>query len=319
MQKILIKGGGITALVAGWELTKKQNYAIDIAAPQSAPMGSASWYAGGMLAPYCERESSEALIQTAGITAIDWWQENFPNLVSRNGTLVLATNRDLSELERFAAQTEQHSYLNGQEIAKLEPDLEGRFDRALFYKDEAYLNPRQVLVHLKEQLVNKGTNFINPLSQQIDKTKYSYIITATGIDAKKNLEQLRGVRGEMLLVKCEDIKLSRSIRLLHPRIPLYIVPRPNSEFMIGATMIESDSVAPITARSMMELLSAAYALHPAFGNGTIIESNVGVRAAFPDNLPRIDISGKYISINGLYRHGYLLSPYLAQQLAQLLQ
>lgn len=319
MQKILIQGGGIAALVASWELIKKQKYILDIAAPSAAPVGSASWYAGGMLAPYCERESSEALIQNAGVKAIEWWQENFPNLVNKTGTLVLATSRDQSELERFAAQTEHYSYLNSQEIAILEPDLAGRFDTALFYKDEAYLNPRQILMHLKEQLANKGANFINPFAQQIDESKYSYIISATGIDAKNDLTQLRGVRGEMLLLKCEDIKLSRSIRLLHPRIPLYIVPRPNGEFMIGATMIESDSSAPITARSMMELLSAAYALHPAFGNATILESSVGVRAAFPDNLPRIDASGKYISINGLYRHGYLISPYLAQQLVQFLQ
>ena len=52
-------------------------------------------------------------------------------------------------------------------------------------------------------------------------------------------------------------------------------------------MIESDEAARISARSMLELLSAAYALHPAFGEAQIVEIGTGVRAAFPDNLPRL--------------------------------
>src|SRR3546814_15427534 len=83
--------------------------------------------------------------------------------------------------------------------------------------------------------------------------------------------------------------------------------------MVGATMIETGSAGPITARSMMELLNAAYALHPAFGEAEIVETGVGIRPAYPDNLPRVSRDGGMISVNGLHRHGFLLAPSMAQR------
>ncbi|MDH5410659.1 MAG: FAD-dependent oxidoreductase, partial [Alphaproteobacteria bacterium] len=106
------------------------------------------------------------------------------------------------------------------------------------------------------------------------------------------------------------------VRMLHPRIPLYIVPRGDGLFMIGATMIESDERYRITARSMMELLGGAYALHPAFGEAEIVEIGTDVRPAFADNLPCIRRRGRVIHVNGLYRHGYLLAPALARMTAE---
>ena len=35
-------------------------------------------------------------------------------------------------------------------------------------------------------------------------------------------------------------------------------------------------------------------------------------SALPDNLPRIVIDGRRIAVNGLYRHGFLLAPALAE-------
>jgi glycine oxidase len=121
----------------------------------------------------------------------------------------------------------------------------------------------------------------------------------------------------MLILRAPDVTLSRPVRLLHPRFPLYVVPRADHCFMVGATMIESESGRPVTARSMMELLNAAYSVHPAFGEAEIVEAGVGVRPAYPDNLPRVTQSGATISINGLYRHGFLLAPAMAQRAAQM--
>ncbi|MBV9289491.1 MAG: FAD-dependent oxidoreductase, partial [Hyphomicrobiales bacterium] len=104
---------------------------------------------------------------------------------------------------------------------------------------------------------------------------------------------------------------------LHPRIPLYVVPRADGECMIGATMIESAEKGAVTARSAIELLSAAYALHPAFGEAEILELGAGVRPAYPDNEPRIEERLGRIFVNGLYRHGFLLAPSLAAKAADL--
>ena len=121
----------------------------------------------------------------------------------------------------------------------------------------------------------------------------------------------------MLVIHCPDVTITRPVRLLHPRIPLYIVPRGDGVYMLGATMIESEDSGRITARSMLELLSAAYALNPAFGEAEVLEVGVDLRPAFPDNLPRIRRLGGRIYANGLYRHGYLLAPALARGVADL--
>jgi glycine oxidase len=140
-----------------------------------------------------------------------------------------------------------------------------------------------------------------------------WTIDCRGFAAQDQLRHLRGVRGEMLMLRTQEIHLARPVRLLHPRYPVYIVPRGDGRFMVGATMIESEQGGPMTARSALELLSAACTLHPAFGEAEIIEMGANVRPAFADNLPRLRIEGQTLFVNGLFRHGFLLAPALARR------
>jgi glycine oxidase len=99
---------------------------------------------------------------------------------------------------------------------------------------------------------------------------------------------------------------------MHPRYPLYIVPRENQHYLIGATSIESDDRRPMTVQSALELLSAAFTVHPGFAEASIVELIVNCRPALPDNLPAIQVRDGLIRVNGLYRHGFLISPRLAE-------
>ena len=173
--------------------------------------------------------------------------------------------------------------------------------------------PRQALRDLHKQLQDRGVEFHRKLAP----SRLENAIDCRGLHAREVLHDLRGVKGEMLVIRCPDVTLTRPVRLLHPRMPLYIVPRGDGIYMLGATMIESEDSSRITARSMLELLSAAYALNPAFGEAEVLEIGVDLRPAFPDNLPRIRRLGRTIYANGLYRHGYLLAPALAQGVADL--
>ncbi|EJF85723.1 FAD-dependent oxidoreductase [Candidatus Bartonella washoeensis] len=313
MKNILIKGAGVGGLTVAFMLQHK-GVSVTVSAPPHSPIGTASWYAGGMLAPYCEKESAEQIVEDLGIQAIKWWRKTLPHLVISKGTLVVAPTRDIGELERFSERTHNHKTINGAEIAHLEPDLAERFNCALFYEDEAHIDPRKALITLKEDLIKKGACFVDV---EIPETNFDTVIDATGIARLGKDKNIRGVRGEMLLVRSTDIKISRPIRLLHPRFPLYVVPRQNNIFMIGATMIESDFDGAISVRSMMELLNAAYTLHPAFAEAEIVESGVGIRACYPDNFPCVHKDGNHISINGFYRHGFLLSPEMAKRAIKL--
>ncbi|MFO1371626.1 MAG: FAD-dependent oxidoreductase [Candidatus Competibacteraceae bacterium] len=141
------------------------------------------------------------------------------------------------------------------------------------------------------------------------------MLDCRGLAANDALPELRGVRGEILTLRTQEVHLHRPIRMMHPRYPLYIVPRPGNRFVVGATSIESDSLRPPTVRSTLELLSAAYALHPAFAEAEIIEMKTQCRPTLPDHLPCILQQDNLLHINGLYRHGYLLSPLLAEVVA----
>ena len=124
--------------------------------------------------------------------------------------------------------------------------------------------------------------------------------------------ELRGVKGEMILIETAEVQLARPVRLMHPRWPLYLIPRADNLFMLGATSLEAEDTG-VSLRSALELLGAAYSVHPAFGEARILEFGSGLRPAYPDNLPRITVtSEREIRVNGLYRHGFLIAPALAQ-------
>ncbi|KQV73117.1 glycine oxidase ThiO [Rhizobium sp. Root1220] len=310
---VLVRGPGVAGLTVAHELRKR---GADVTIVDSYPTfrHAASWLAGGMLAPWCERESADEAVLLRGLDAADRWDAILPGEVQRYGTLVVAPARDYGELKRFAGRTTGHQWLGDAEIASLEPSLAGRFRQGLFFPGEAHLDPRRVLTLLRYRLAVQGVVFAEHSASE---EGFDNVVDCTGAARIGTAAGLRGVRGEMLYLETQEIDLARPVRLLHPRFPVYIVPRGAGLFMVGATMIETEFGGPVAARSLMELLNAAYALHPAFAEATVVETGAGIRPAFPDNFPRATREGNRISINGLYRHGFLLAPAMAKGAADL--
>lgn len=310
---VLVKGAGVAGLATALELARR-GISVEVVERRADIGLGASHWAGGMLAPYCEREAAEEIVLTSGLLAADWWDEAVPALVQRRGTLVLANPRDLADLKRFATRTRGHRWLGEEEIAELEPDLAGRFVTGLFFAEEAHLDPRKALRGLHQAARQLGVSFRFG-EEAGDAAGYASVVDCRGPQAIGEIDGLRGVRGEMLYLETTDVTLSRPVRLLHPRHPLYIVPRGNGLFMLGATMIETEDDGPITARSMMEMLNTAYALHPAFAEARIVETGTGIRPAFPDNVPRLIETSDGLAVAGMHRHGFLLAPALAREAA----
>lgn len=310
MTRANVIGAGVAGLCVASELVAR-GCAVTVfdPVPQPGPH-HCSWWAGGMLAPFCEGEAAEEPVVRLGRQAADWWERQGVS-VTRRGTVVVTLNRDRRELDRFARRTEGHTRLDATALAALEPDLAGRFDRALHVTDEAHLDPRAALRHLRTRLEGDGVTFVAEPGRADGLT-----FDCRGLAARDALCDLRGVKGEMAVLRAPDIRLTRPVRLLHPRFPLYVVPRADGHFMLGATQIESDDRRR-RVRSVLELLSAAYALHPAFGEAELVEIGADARPAFPDNLPRLIRRGETIHANGLFRHGFLLAPALARMAVDL--
>jgi glycine oxidase len=306
---VSIIGAGIAG---AWNalLFAQAGHAVTVHERSDAAMTDAtSHWAGGMLAPWCEAETSEALISRLGIRSLDLWRQHFPQTPFK-GSLVVAHARDRSDFERFARLTSNHRRLDAQALSELEPSLEGRFRDGLFYPDEGHVEPRRILPELHARIVAAGGEIKFNSAATLDDLD-GIVIDCRGFFAHDTQPELRGVKGEMIVVETDEVELSRPVRLIHPRWPLYVIPRGDGRFMLGATSIEAQDNG-VSVRSALELLGAAYAVHPAFAEARIVEFGSALRPAFADNLPRISIEKENIAVNGLYRHGFLLAPALAE-------
>ena len=311
-QSIAIRGAGVVGLWQALTLARA-GHEITIHERSTVPFAEAcSRYAGAMLAPRCEEESADPVVRELGLRSIALWLETYPGTVA-NGSLVVAPPRDRTLLDRFARMTRGSERLDGQALAELEPDLGRRFTTALYYPGEAHLAPDAALSFLLAEAQTAGAQLV--LGEGEAPMGADLVIDCRGLAAKDKLPTLRGVRGERIVVRARDVALSRPVRLLHPRFPLYAVPWGDGLFMIGATVVESEETGPVNVRGALELLSAAYALDPAFGEAEIVMLGAGARPAFADNRPRIVTANGYIYVNGLYRHGFLLAPALAELVA----
>ncbi|WP_144393593.1 glycine oxidase ThiO [Pleionea sediminis] len=338
--KVGIAGAGIMGRLLAMQLIES-GYSVSIFDQDSIESGSAAAYtAAGMLTPYTELESAEQPIYNMGLKSLKLWPKLISTLQSdlgfqQQGTLVVAHNNDKADFLKFNQQLNHKKIssdnnvkrLSRTELSEKEPELNSSFDQAIYLEDEAWLNTQKTMQALAKHLLGSGINWYAKThvsqvhSRKITTLEKSYpfdwVIDTRGLGAKPQWQELRGVRGELVWLKAPEVKLTHMIRLMHPRYRLYVVPQLEDQlYIIGATQIESHDFSPISVRSMMELLSASYAVHSGFGEAKIIQSQTNCRPALRNNLPQVLIDNRLIKINGLFRHGFLLAPTIAQEVTQ---
>lgn len=315
---IIVVGAGVLGLWQALTLARAGHRVRLIEASAEPFADAASLYGGVMLAPDREAESYPPVFRELGYEGVALWRAAYPDL-SFSGGLVVASARDRSDLERFARHTQGHETLDATKLAHLEPELAGRFASALYFADEAHMAAPAALTFLLDEVRKAGGDVsfgVNAPPEDADT-----IIDCRGLAARDALANLRGVRGERLIVRSAEIALRRPVQLLHPRHSLYVVPWGDGRYLIGATVVETEDDGPVTVRSALELLGAAYALHSGFAEAEILEFGAGVRPAFPDNMPCVIVreGGQRIFVNGAYRNGFLLAPVLAKAVAEFLE
>src|SRR5262245_40250888 len=180
--KVTLIGAGVAGLTCAVELAERGADVEVIERSSSLGESACSWQAGGMLAPWCERENAEPLVARLGQEAIGWWVDKFPGTV-RNGTLVLAHGSDIAELNEFAARTERFERIGRERLAELEPDLAERFSQALYFPAEAHLDPRAALVALADRAVTLGARI------RFGVNVNTGIAASTGLDVSAGLDR----------------------------------------------------------------------------------------------------------------------------------
>lgn len=310
---ITVAGAGITGLWQAYILVRAGHRVRLVEASEQPFEHAASRWAGAMIAPDCEAESAPHVVRDLGRQSLAWWRIAYPAVI-QNGTLVVAQARDRSEMLRFQRLTIGHQSLDAGDLAVFEPEIAERFPEALFFANEAHMDARAAMQTMLESIAGTGAEIQFGVEQRDMDAGDDHFIDCRGLAARDVLPDLRGVRGERIVVSAPDVAIKRPVRLLHPRQPIYVVPQGDGRYIIGATVIERDDDRTMTVKSALELLGSAFALHPGFAEAEIEDMGAGVRPAFPDNVPRIVVSdgGRIIRVNGMYRHGFLLAPIVAE-------
>ncbi len=303
--------------------------------------GAAARVAAAMLAPLAESAVAPPSVVRMGHYALSRWPELVASLATpvffqREGTLVLWHRQDAAEAARLgrvlAATTDvvpelpAMQRLDAAAIEALEPALGRRFAQGLLLPDEGQLDNRALLAALLatlQAMPQVRLHWHAPCTldrfQPGDAGQPGRVIDCRGLGARPDWKSLRGVRGEVIRVHAPEVTLRRPTRLVHPRYPIYIAPKPGSVFVIGATEIESEDMSPASVRSTLELLSAAYAVHSGFAEARIIEIATQCRPTLPDNLPAVlQPRPGVMQINGLYRHGFMIAPAMLDVAMELL-
>ena len=345
--KIAVVGGGLLGRLLAWQLSLPSrtngqlNQVSLFEKGDESGKSSAGYIAAAMVAPVAESVISGALVSSLGERSLQLWPQllkQLPQAVfyQQNGSLIVAHAQDKGDLLSFNqrlklydqpttdsdTQNGKVQWLSGEQIAEVEPQLAGRFHQGLYLPTEAQIDNRGLYLALNQALLDNQVNLhwlthVEVAPNQVvladKKLNFNLVIDCRGMGANVDIKTLRGVRGEVARVYAPEVNLRRPVRLMHPRYPIYIVPKPNNQYVIGATEIESQSDKPPTVRSALELLSAAYSVHPGFAEAEILEIESGLRPTLFDNEPKIFNQAGLMRINGLYRHGFLLAPAIMEQ------
>lgn len=259
-------------------------------------------------------------------------QQQMPGLwLQQQGCILLAHTSQLEQLQhqvRCIAQNPQASAepLNSRDLAALEPELAGRFSQGWWCPDDGQTQTESFFSHssallqargVQLQAVSEATLDGSNLSLSGQRQQTDLVLDCRGLGASAAWPELRPVRGEVIRLHCPEVQLRRPVRFYHPRYSLYIAPKPEHQYVVGATELESASQRGPAVRSVLELLSALYAVHPGFAEAEVLSIQASARPTLATAEPEIRQQPGLLQLNGLSRHGYLLGPCYAKQLAEL--
>lgn len=346
--KIGIAGAGVLGRLLAWQLGRA-GHAVTVFDPAPGPQApdtgsltqrsacAAGFTAAGMLSPIAELDNAGVAMARMGWRSLAIWRSVADALRSQgvtvplfaqHGSLMLAHGSDVGAARRvlarlgaattLATELPAPQALDRPALESLEPAVATGL-HAWLLPEEAQVMSRDML----QALAVHATGVHWCWGERADRVEpgritladgetlsFDLAIDVRGVGARPEMP-LRGVRGEVIWLHAPGVPLWRPVRLLHPRHRVYIVPRPGDLFVVGASEIESEDRSPVSLRSAVELMAAAHSAIPGLAEARIVHMEANLRPALPDNEPRTDMRPGLLRINGLFRHGWLVSPALA--------
>lgn len=347
---LAVVGGGVIGLAVACEMQKRGHEVLVI--EMAEPGSGASQAAGGMLGPIAEAQIEEPEIITLGLDSLSRYPE-FVRWIEKTsgtetgfretGTLIVAVNRDhLNELEHlkgtFRSKGLTAESLTSDQVVELEPRLSPRVLGGLKIREDQRIDPRRLASSLARALVAMGGTVLSGTKVQEvlvegervrglvavdgDGTKVRVdcdkVVIATGASPWDQIRMpfedpgIRPIKGQLVRLRGET--------LLHHvvRSPdIYLIPQPDGELFVGATMEEMGYDMAPTAGAAFDLLRFGWQLLPGIYDLEFLGMSVGQRPAVDDHMPVIgptDTTGLWLAL-AHFRKGILMAPATAAYLA----
>jgi glycine oxidase len=252
------------------------------------------------------------------------------------GTLFVADDRDAGSLLRrlHAFQREQGlptEWLGTDAAVEREPLLSPRVAGAIWSPGDHRLDPRALVRalagvvrqagSLREGVSVASVEPGSPPSVVLDdgsRVAAAAVVVAAGawtagIGGLSPAPPVRPVKGQMVALRMtEALRLGHVVR--SPRA--YLVPRADGRVIVGSTMEDVGFDDRVTAGGVYRVLDGAVRLVPAVEEWELVDTWSGLRPATRDNSPLLGrfAEGVWLA-TGHYRHGILLAPVTADEVA----
>jgi glycine oxidase len=342
---VVVVGAGLIGLAIAFELAER-GASVRIY-DRSEPARAASWAGAGMLAPYTERITDDALLALCAASLAE-----YPAFVNRvfaasgvdaqlhlDGVIYAAFDDEgLETLERHAralrARGVECEMLDRASALAAEPWLGADLAGALLKRGEGYVDNRRLGRALVAACAARGVR----IEERCDVTVECDARRVLGVRAERGFVPARAVVNAsgawaariagvpsscvppVEPVKGQMVALAVPVGFVRRAtwVPgAYLVPRHDGRLLIGATVEAAGFDERVTASGVHELLHAALRAAPALADFAVTESWTGLRPGTPDGLPFLgptELEGYFLA-TGHYRNGILLAPATARSIA----
>ncbi|PEN14793.1 glycine oxidase ThiO [Longibacter salinarum] len=349
---VLIVGGGVVGLSTGFELLRS-GVPVTIFEKDRAGRGT-SWLAAGMLAPDTEIGFEERELYNLNRESLRRWPD-FAAAVEASsgqsvdyrddGTLIVADDPDSTKRIRRLYEFQQEQgldvdWLTGDEARDREPFVGPRVSAAIWVESDHQVDNRLLLEALRDAFLAEGGDLrehtpvdrICPdaespavVTEEGETVSGREVVVAAGVWSRQldGLEPggpppVRPVKGQMVQLQ---MKLPFALEHVIRGPDAYLAPKSSGRLVIGATSEEMGFDTDVTAGGLYDLLEGAWEVVPGVYDLSVDETWAGLRPASRDHAPILGRSGApgVIHATGHYRHGILLAPVTAQEVARLIE
>ena len=348
---VIIVGGGLAGLGIGRELVKAGRPVVLLERGQAGR--GTSWLAAGMLAPDAEIGFEELALYRLNQESLRRWpgfaralEEEAGQAVDyrTEGTLVVADDRDSAEAlrRRYDFQQEQGldvEWLSGAAALEIEPFLAPRLTAAVWSPSDHQVDNRRLVKALQEAFLRQGGTLregtpvqaVHPHAERPAVTMESgerlegaAVVVAAGAWSGRlgglssdQIPPVRPVKGQMIQLKAiPPFELQHVVR----GPDAYLAPKTSGRILVGATSEEMGFDTEVTAGGLYTLLEGAWDVVPGIYDLPVTGTWAGLRPGSRDHAPVLGFSQApgVVFATGQYRHGVLLTPVIAQEIAHLL-